>query len=58
MRELAKDTQETEVYELENSTPPGKVVIRKGRGMVIVWPGDLWKLIDRLTELAWTMNEA
>lgn len=38
----------TEVYPLPDSDPDGKVVIRKGRDIVIIWPGDLPKLINQL----------
>lgn len=49
-----KDTEvDTEVYVLEGSNPRGKVVIRKGRDLVFVWPGDLSKLIDDLIEVEW-----
>lgn len=43
----------TEVYELPNSTPPGKVVIRKDRELVVIWPGDLPEVIDALMDLEW-----
>lgn len=43
----------TEVYLLKDSNPPGKVVVRKGSNVVIIWPGDLSKVIDQLIDLEW-----
>lgn len=51
-----KDTKPTEVYRLEPSNPPGKVVIRKGSNLVVVWPGDLRDLIEKLIDLEWEMT--
>lgn len=41
----------TEVYSLPYSNPKGKVAIRKGSGVVVIWPGDLPGVIRQLTEL-------
>lgn len=43
----------TEVYALPYSDPPGKIVIRKGSALVVIWPGDLAKVISALTDLEW-----
>lgn len=51
-----KDTRATEVYRLQPSNPPGKVVIRKGSNLVVVWPGDLHDLITKLVDLEWEMD--
>lgn len=49
----------TEVYALPYSDPPGKIVIRKGSAVVIIWPGDLAEVINALTDFEWkqTMGE-
>lgn len=51
---LPKDPKyATEVYELPYSNPKGKIVIRKGSDLVIIWPGDLSAVINALTDFEW-----
>lgn len=51
---LPKDPKyATEVYPLPYSNPKGKIVIRKGKDVVVIWPGDLTKVINALTDLEW-----